>query len=120
MAVLRVVVPDVDDAVHAYAAAGYVVVSRWGPPFAILSGPGPDLWVSGPETSAARATDALDAELRPAASVRQVLEVDDVGTALAALVAGGWEPCGTAQSGPGGTQQLVRRGPIVLEVFSLD
>jgi hypothetical protein len=120
MAVLRVVVPDVDEAVAAYAAAGYEVAQRWGPPFAILSGPGPDLWVSGPGTSAARATDALEPELRPASAVRQVLEVDDVAATVAGLLAAGWEPAGDAQSGPGGTQQLLHRGPVVVEVFSLD
>jgi hypothetical protein len=120
MAVLRVVVPDVEEAVAAYAAAGYEVAQRWGPPFAILAGPGPDLWISGPGTSAARTTEALDADLRPAAAVRQVLEVDDVAATVSALLAAGWEPAGAAQSGPGGTQQLLHRGPVVVEVFSLD
>ena len=32
------VVPDVDEAVAAYAGAGYTVAERWGPPFAILAG----------------------------------------------------------------------------------
>jgi hypothetical protein len=120
VAVLRVVVPDVDEAVTAYAAAGYEVAQRWGPPFAILTGPGPDLWISGPGTSAARTTDALEPDLRPAAAVRQVVEVDDVAATVAGLLAAGWEPAGEAQSGPGGTQQLLHRGPVVLEVFSLD
>ena len=120
MAVLRVVVPDVDEAVAAYAAVGYEVAQRWGPPFAILAGPGPVLWVSGPGTSAARTPDALEPDLRPAAAVRQVIEVDDVATTVATLLAAGWESAGEAQSGPGGTQQLLHRGPVVLEVFSLD
>ena len=112
------VVDDVDEAVAAYAAAGYVVTQRWGPPFAILSGEGPDLWVSGPETSAARASSVLAADDARAAAVRQVLEVDDVDDVVAALEAAGWEAVGAAVTGPGGGQRLVRRGPVFVEVFA--
>jgi hypothetical protein len=119
MAAVRVVVPDIDEALTAYVAAGYEVAQRWGPPFAILASPdGPDVWLSGPGTSAARTTEALPEADRAAASVRQVLEVDDVGAAVAGLVAAGWAPAGEELSGPGGSQRLVRRGPVFLEVFS--
>lgn len=48
-------VADVDAALPGWAAAGYAVAERWGPPFAILEAEGmPDLWLSGPGTSAAR------------------------------------------------------------------
>ena len=68
MGAVRVLVDDVDAAIAAFAAAGYAVSDRWGPPFAILTGDGPELWVSGPDTSAARVTAELthvsDAPLR--------------------------------------------------------
>ncbi|MFN8168268.1 MAG: hypothetical protein U0S36_05750 [Candidatus Nanopelagicales bacterium] len=117
MGALRVVVPDVDEALTAYAAAGYEVAQRWGPPFAILaSADGPEVWLSGPGTSAARSLEGLSAEDAACASVRQVLEVDDVAAAVAGLVAAGWEPAGEELAGPGGSQQLLRRGPVFLEV----
>ena len=113
------VVPDVDEAVAAYAGAGYEVAERWGPPFAILARPdGPDIWLAGPGTSAAQTTDALPEADRAAAAVRPVLEVDDAAQAVADLVAAGWEAAGEPLTGPGGTQQLVRRGPVFLEVFA--
>ncbi len=118
MGALRVVVDDVDAAVAAYAAAGYEVAQRWGPPFAILSGDGPDLWVSGPETSAARASAALGTDDARAAAVRQVLEVDDVDATVTVLEAAGWTAVGDAVAGPGGGQRLVRRGPVFVEVFA--
>jgi hypothetical protein len=119
MGALRVIVPDVDEALTAYAAAGYAVAQRWGPPFAILSSPdGPDVWLAGPGTSAARSIEGLDPADAACARVRQVLEVDDVPATVAALAAAGWEPVGDPLSGPGGAQQLVRRGPVFVEVFS--
>jgi hypothetical protein len=112
-------VPDVDEALTAYAAAGYEVAERWGPPFAILSAPdSPDVWLAGPGTSAARTTGALPEADREAASVRLVIEVDDVEPTVAALVAAGWDMAGEPLLGPGGTQQLVRRGPVFLEIFA--
>jgi hypothetical protein len=118
MGALRVVVDDVDESVEAFSAAGYEVAQRWGPPFAILTGPGPDLWVSGPQTSAARSSSQLGGDLAVSAAVRPVLEVDDLRSAVEALVRAGWESVTTVVAGPGGAQQLVRRGPVVLEVFA--
>jgi hypothetical protein len=118
MGAVRVVVDDVDEAVTSFAAAGYEVAQRWGPPFAILSGPGPDLWVSGPQTSAARASGELPEELASTAAVRLVLEVADVDLAVEGLLAAGWKVLTATVSGPGGSQRLVHRGPVVLEVFA--
>jgi hypothetical protein len=119
MGALRVVVDDVDSAIEAYAAAGYSVAQRWGPPFAILAADGePDLWLAGPGTSAARSLQGLSPDDAASASVRQVLEVDDVPGTVGALAAAGWEPVGEPLTGPGGSQQLVRRGPVFLEVFA--
>ena len=119
MGAVRVVVDDVDSAIAAWAGAGYSVGERWGPPFAILRAEGePDIWLAGPGTSAARTLEALDAGDAASASVRQVLEVDDVPETVAALVGAGWQAVGEPLTGPGGSQQLVRRGPVFLEVFA--
>jgi hypothetical protein len=118
MGAVRIVVDDVDEAIGAFVAAGYVVAQRWGPPFAILTGPGPDLWVSGPDTSAARSSAELPDDLRAAGAVRPVLEVDEVAAAVSALVAAGWSPASGLVEGPGGGQRLMRHGPLVVEVFA--
>lgn len=112
-------VADVDAALPGWAAAGYAVAERWGPPFAILEAEGmPDLWLSGPGTSAARTVEGLAPGDAASASVRPVLEVDDVEQTVALLSAAGWTPVGEAVSGPGGSQRLLRQGPVFLEVFS--
>ncbi len=118
MGAVRVVVADVDSSIAAFAATGYTVAERWGPPFAILTGDGPDLWVSGPGTSAAQASAALGPDLARPAAVRLVLEVDDRAAEVQRLVTAGWTALGDPVSGPGGSQQLVGRGDVVLEVFA--
>jgi hypothetical protein len=119
MGAVRVVVDDVDAAISAWSGAGYAVGERWGPPFAILRADGePDIWLAGTGTSAARTLEPLDAGDAASASVRQVLEIDDVVATVATLVSAGWEAVGEPLSGPGGAQQLVRRGPVFLEVFA--
>ena len=119
MGALRVLVPDVDAALPAWEAAGYAEAQRWGPPFAILEADGmPDVWLSGPGTSAARTVEGLPDGDAGAASVRPVLEVEDVDAAVARLVGAGWSAIGTPVSGPGGSQQLLRQGAVFLEVFA--
>lgn len=119
MAAVRIIVPDVDEAVALWAAAGYAVAQRWGPPFAVLTRPGsPDLWVAGPGTSAARSLEGLSSADAAIATVRPVLEVDDVDDAVLALGSAGWSVVGYPITGPGGGQQLVRRGDVFLEVFA--
>jgi hypothetical protein len=118
MGAVRVVVDDVDSAIDAFVAGGYVVAQRWGPPFAVLSGPGPDLWVSGPGTSAARSSAELPVDLQAGGAVRPVLEVEDVSAAVETLVAGGWSPASGLVEGPGGGQRLMRHGSLVVEVFA--
>ena len=46
-----------------------------------------------------------------------MLQVEDLEVAIESLVAAGWMPATETVSGPGGAQQLVRRGAVVLEVF---
>ncbi len=119
MGVLRVLVADVDEALPAWEAAGYAVSQRWGPPFAILTAEGmPDLWLSGPGTSAAHSVEPLSLYERDCAAVHPVLEADDLHAAVARLTDAGWEPVDAAVSGPGGSQMLLRQGTVFLEVFT--
>jgi hypothetical protein len=118
MGAVRIVVEDVEAAIGAFEAAGYAVSQRWGPPFAVMSGNGADLWISGPETSAARVTAELSADLAPCASVRPVHEVDELEPSVATLLANGWSHAAGPVSGPGGAQQLLRRGTVFIEVFA--
>lgn len=46
MAVVRLLVLDVDEVLSFYAALGFELKERWGPPFAIVSRAGLDLWLS--------------------------------------------------------------------------
>ena len=116
---LRVLVPDVDAALPGWQVLGYEVRDRWGLPFAILSGPGPDVWLSGPQTSAAKITSELDPSLRSSAAVRLVTIVDDLPARLQALQQAGWDSLGPARGGPGGQQVLMRRDGVIVECFSL-
>ena len=118
MGSVRILVDDVDEAIAAFEAAGYALVERPGPPFALLSGNGSDLWISGPGSSAARVTAQLPAGEAPRASTRAVLEVDDLDSTIAELLAAGWMHAAGPVSGPGGTQQLLRSGGAYLEIFA--
>src|SRR5262245_13482263 len=54
MGEVRYLVRDVDEALPFYAALGFELVDRRGPPFAIVRRGDLTLWLSGPGTSAAR------------------------------------------------------------------
>lgn len=118
MAVLRVLVDDVDESIAALALTGFTVADRWGPPFAILAAGDARLWVSGPQTSAAALTQQLPEEAAAEARVRPVLEVDDLDASVAGLVTEGWSLAAGPISGPGGSQALLHRGSVYLEVFA--
>jgi len=115
---LRVLVADVDEALPAWQGLGYQVRERWGQPFAILRGPGVDVWLSGPETSAAQICAELEPAVQAAASTRLVTITDAFDTHESDLRAAGWEPLTPRRSGPGGVQMLLRHGHNVLECFS--
>lgn len=114
---LRVLVPDVDEALPAWRGLGYEVQERWGPPFAILTGPGIDVWLSGPETSAAQICAELEPAVQAAASTRLVTITETFDADVNDLHAAGWEPLTASRSGPGGRQMLLRQGNTVLECF---
>ncbi|MEP6479228.1 MAG: hypothetical protein ABJB03_07545 [Rhodoglobus sp.] len=118
MTAMRLVVDDVDAALAALEPAGFTLVERWGPPFAILERDGTEFWVSGPGTSAAKATDELPETDRVCAAVRPVIETDDAPTTVASLVAVGWVVAAGPVTGPGGSQQLLRNAGLFVEVFA--
>ena len=114
---LRVLVPDVDAALPGWEALGYQVRDRWGPPFAILTGPGIEVWLSGPQTSAALICEGLDSLTRAAATTRLVTITDDFDAHVSELQGAGWRTITSDRSGPGGQQMLLQHGDTVIECF---
>jgi catechol 2,3-dioxygenase-like lactoylglutathione lyase family enzyme len=110
MAVVRYLVPDVDQAVDFYVERlGFALVQRWGPPFAIVARADLTLWLSGPESSAARPMpDGRRPE--PGGWNRLVVEVDDLAATVEALTRDGVVFRNDVVSGPGG-QQIVLEDP---------
>ena len=51
---VRYFVSDVYRSLEFYSWLGFELVERWGPPFAIIEKDGLQIWLSGPETSAAK------------------------------------------------------------------
>lgn len=83
-----------------------------------MSGPGPDIWLSGPGTSAATASSHVEETSRAASLVRAVLEVERIDPHVEAMVAAGWRREREPVSGPGGSQQLLSRGAVFVKVFA--
>ncbi len=106
MATVRYLVHDVDAALPFYAALGFVLADRMGPPFAIVTRCGLALWLSGPGTSASRPLTG-GAQPAPGGWNRLVIEVDDLDAAMAALRATGARFRSEPIAGPGGRQVLV-------------
>ena len=107
MAVVRYLVDDTDEAVRFYTdLLGFTLQTRLGPAFAIVERDGLELWLSGPQTSAARPMP--DGRVpAPGGWNRLVLETDDVQETAARLRAAGVPFRNEPLSGPGGTQVLV-------------
>ena len=100
-------VNDVDKAVEFYTQIlGFSLDERWGPAFAIVSNGDLKLWISGPETSAARAMP--DGRVpQPGGWNRLVLEVDDIHSLVNKLKQADVVFRNEIISGPGGSQVLV-------------
>jgi catechol 2,3-dioxygenase-like lactoylglutathione lyase family enzyme len=100
-------VNDVDKAVEFYTQIlGFSLDKRWGPAFAIVSNADLKLWISGPETSAARAMP--DGRVpRPGGWNRLVLEVDDIHSLVNKLKQADAVFRNEIISGLGGSQVLV-------------
>ena len=107
MAVVRYLVADTDEAVGFYTGhLGFTLAQRMGPAFAIVELDGLELWLSGPQTSAARPMPD-GRQPAPGGWNRLVLEVDDVEVTAARLRAAGVTFRNEPLSGPGGTQVLI-------------
>lgn len=106
MATVRYLVNDVDAALPFYAALGFAVAQRWGPPFAILSRGDLNLWLSGPGTSAAQPLSSGSVPA-PGGWNRLVIEVENLAESMASLRAAGARFRGDPVQGPGGQQVLV-------------
>jgi catechol 2,3-dioxygenase-like lactoylglutathione lyase family enzyme len=105
MATVRYLVHDVDAVLPFYAALGFELVERWGPPFAMVARGDLTLWLSGPGTSAAK---PLPSGAVPTGGGwnRMVIEVADLAATLTQLQALGIRFRSDPVSGPGGTQVL--------------
>ena len=100
-------VHDTDEAVSFYVdRLGFELVTRMGPAFAIVGRDGLELWLSGPQSSAARPMPDGRAP-EPGGWNRLVIVVDDVPAALARLDEQGTTRRNDPISGPGGTQVVI-------------
>jgi catechol 2,3-dioxygenase-like lactoylglutathione lyase family enzyme len=104
MATLRYLVADVDASIAFYTGhLGFTLEQQMGPAFAIVSREDLSLWLSGPQSSAARPMpDGLQPE--PGGWNRFVLEVDDLETKVAELKQAGLSFRNEIVTGPGGKQ----------------
>jgi len=107
MAVVRYFVADVDEALGFYVdRLGFVLVRRFGDALAIVSRGDLTLWLSGPQTSAARPMpDGRRPE--PGGWNRLVIEVEDLAAAVEALRREGVVFRNDVVSGPGGQQVVI-------------
>ncbi|MEZ4653001.1 MAG: VOC family protein [Candidatus Eisenbacteria bacterium] len=106
MATIRYLVRDVDASLEFYAALGFEMVDRWGPPFAIVQRDDLAIWLSGPGTSAAKPLPDGSKPV-PGGWNRLVIEVSDLDATLEALRAKNAHLRSEPISGPGGRQVLV-------------
>ncbi len=106
MGAVRYIVTDVDRAVAFYVGLGFVLDQQMGAAFARVSHGDVTLWLSGPQSSAARAMpDGRSPE--PGGWNRFVIEVTDLSATVTALRAAGAVFRNDIVSGPGGRQILV-------------
>ena len=106
MATFRYLVKEVDAAIEFYTNhLGFQLTEKMGPAFAIVARGDLNLWLSGPQTSAAR---PMPDGRKPEAGGwnRFVIEVDDIETLVAAMKQAGVKFRNEIISGPGGKQIL--------------
>ncbi len=106
MATMRYVVREVESSVEFYTKnLGFQLVEQMGPAFAIVARGDLHLWLSGPQTSAARAMpDGRKPE--PGGWNRIVIEVDDIESLVDSMKTAGVSFRNEIISGPGGKQVL--------------
>jgi catechol 2,3-dioxygenase-like lactoylglutathione lyase family enzyme len=107
MATVRYLVDDVPSALAFYVGhLGFAEGERWGEVFATVTRGNLTLWLSGPQTSAAR---PMEDGSQPQAGGwnRLVIEVEDIERVVDGLAAAGVSVRRSMISGPGGKQALV-------------
>jgi catechol 2,3-dioxygenase-like lactoylglutathione lyase family enzyme len=106
MATIRYLVYDVNDSIEFYTKhIGFELVEQMGPAFAIVTKDDLNIWLSGPQSSAARSMpDGRKPE--PGGWNRFVIEVDDIETLVASMKAAGVSFRNEIITGPGGKQIL--------------
>ena len=107
MAIVRYLVDDVDAAVAFYTdKLGFALQQKMGPAFAIVSRDDLSLWLSGPQSSAARPMpDGRRPE--PGGWNRLVVEVEDLEAKIGELKQEGLSFRNEVVTGPGGKQILL-------------
>ncbi|TMQ57173.1 MAG: VOC family protein [Candidatus Eisenbacteria bacterium] len=118
MAVVRYLVDDVDRAVEFYTKKlGFSLVERRGKPFAMVGFGDTTLWLSGPESSAARPMPDGRKPV-PGGWNRLVVEVSDLESRVGVMKRDGVTFRNEIVSGPGGKQILIEDGcGNVVELF---
>jgi catechol 2,3-dioxygenase-like lactoylglutathione lyase family enzyme len=107
LSTIRYMVKDVDQSVDFYTRhLGFTLDQRMGPPFAIVTLGDLKLWISGPQSSAARPMPDGRAP-EPGGWNRLVIEVEDLAGLVATLKASGIRFRNDIITGPGGSQVLV-------------
>ena len=107
MAVIRYVVADVPEALTFFVEhLGFQAGQSWGKPFASISRGDLELWLSGPESSAARPMPNGDRP-EPGGWNRLVIQVDDLADTVQRMKAAGVRFRNDIVTGPGGKQVLV-------------
>ena len=110
MAVFRYLVGDVDAAIAFYTGnLGFTLEQQMGPAFAIVSRDELSLWLSGPQSSAARPMPD-GRQPQPGGWNRFVVEVEDLESKVAELKEAGLSFCNEVVSGPGGKQIVLDDG----------
>ncbi len=118
MATIRYMVNDVETSIAFYTThLNFHLVQQMGPAFATVAKDDLTLWLSGPQSSAAR---PMPDGRRPEAGGwnRFVIEVDDIESVVASMKAAGISFRNDIVTGPGG-QQIVAEDPSgnPIEIF---
>jgi len=110
MAVFRYLVGDLDAGIAFYTGnLGFTLEQQMGPAFAIVSRDDLSLWLSGPQSSAARPMPD-GRQPQPGGWNRFVVEVDDLESKVAELKEAGLSFRNEIVSGPGGKQIVLEDG----------
>jgi catechol 2,3-dioxygenase-like lactoylglutathione lyase family enzyme len=106
MTVFRYLVSDVDTAIEFYTEhLGFTLAERMGPAFAIVTKDGLTLWLSGPQSSAAR-TLPDGRQPQPGGWNRFVIEVENLEERVGSMKQAGVTFRSEIITGPGGQQIL--------------